>query len=135
METRNWIIAIACGTLIVACSLLAIGWKRIAEDARAAEQVCIATQRVRVDELPRLDLDTRNLRYRGRSTGFDDLLEEMTRQNAVKHPCEPSMICLDHLVTLRFDEADFGTMRLVVDRAWAAGFDVVLRPQKEQRSW
>jgi hypothetical protein len=147
METRNWIIAIACATLIVACSLLAIGWKGIAEDARAAEQACIASQQVRVYTLPRIELGA-NLTYRNRVLGptsqfaddspmfkIDELFDEMDRQNAVKHPCEPYMICLDHLVTLRFDDADIRIVRKVVTTAWAAGFDVVLRPQNEQRSW
>ena len=148
METRNWIVAIACGVLIFACSLLAYGWKHIAEDARAAEQACIATSRVRVSALPRIDLGA-NLSYRNRMIGstrdfiqddsptfkIDELFEQMDRDNVGRPVCEPYNVCLDHLVALRFDDTDIRAVRKVVNTAWAAGFDVVLRPQHDQRTW
>jgi hypothetical protein len=147
METRNWIVGIACAVLILACSLLAYGWKRIAEDARAGEEACIATRRVRVDSLPLLEIGA-NVTYRNHVIGpsntfqddspifkIDELFEEMDRQNANQPACEPYMVCLDHLVALRFDDADIRIIRKAVNSAWAAGYDVVLRPQREQRSW
>lgn len=148
MEARNWIIAIACATLIIACSLLAYGWKRVAEDARAAEQACIATGRVRVFALPRIDIGEvityrdrviaeTNALVRGNATvELEEMLEQMDRESRGRTPCEAYNVCLDHLVALRFaGDVDIRAVQQVVTTAWTAGFDVVLRPQHDQRTW
>lgn len=146
METRNLVLAIAGAILIVACSALAMGWKQVAEDAMRAQRECVATGEVHVAALPRLEIGT-DIMFQGDrlisadlvahddspTFKIDALFERM--DGARKHTCDSNKICIDNLAALSFDEPNIRVLKKVVNTAWAAGYDVVLRPQHDQRSW
>ena len=144
MESRNWVLAIAGAIMIVACSALAVGWKNVAEDALAAQRQCIATGERHVAKLPRIAIGA-DIVFEGETLiSTDDVLRDspafkvdalFEKMDRLRKPCDSNKVCLDNLVSLTFENPDIRVVKTVVNSAWAAGFDVLLRPQHETRSW
>ena len=141
METRNLVLAIAGIVLIAACGALALGWKDVAEDAMRQTEVVKEKQRKRVADLPRIVVGFRDITFRGEpmttleelsnANSLDRLLERLERDR--KTQCDASRICLDNIVVL---ENVLGPSSGVTDRvvrtAWAAGYDIVHAPPRNE---
>jgi len=142
METRNLVFFAAGVALIVACCALAMGWMRVAEDAAAETQLCERKNRRRVAEIPRIVVGTHivyqnevllpvdALRHEDSPTfKIDKLFERLEKDH--HSTCDASQVCLDNLVVLVLDgEIESRIVNKIINTAWAAGFDLVASPQR-----
>jgi len=142
MESKNLFLVIAGLALVIACSALALGWMKVAEDAGAEVQRCEARQRKRVADIPRITIgidityrdkpivsvaDLRNLDAPG--IKIDVLFEILDKER--RKTCDASHICLDNLLVLEtVAEIDSRIVNRIVRTAWAAGFDIVMAPPR-----
>lgn len=145
METRSLVLVAAAITLIAACCLLATGWMKTAEDAAAETQRCELRQRKRVADVPRITIGL-NVVYRdeviapvdalARAGGFtiDALYKRLKRDR--RSDCDPSVVCLDNLIALQLTASTSNSVvDMIVQTAWAAGYDIVVTPVPNNKTW
>lgn len=141
METRGFVVGIGAVVLIVACSALAGGWMRVADDALAERDRCIATRSKAVFDIVRITITETDIRYRGvplaateavRGAGFtfDPLFDRLHAERVAK--CASNRVCLDNLVLVDNAGGNDEVLARIVRTGWAAGYDVVLQAP---RTW
>jgi hypothetical protein len=133
---RNIMLVAAGGILIVACTALARGWMQVAEKAAVETQKCEGRQRKRVADIPRIVVG-HDIVYRGESlvpvaslrngnatAKIDPLYHRLRRDR--RTDCDASLVCLENLVVLELvTSLDTDLANLIVNTAWAAGYDVI----------
>jgi hypothetical protein len=129
--------------LIVASIVLSTGWMKAAEQADTKTQQCEARQRKRVIDIPRITVGL-NIEYRGeviiemsRLTASDNKIDALYERLVKDHKttCDASLVCLDNLIVLELvGNLDSNHVNLIVNTAWAAGYDVVASPRRN-RTW
>ena len=135
METRNILLVAAGAILIIACTALARGWMQVAENAALETQKCEGRQRKRVADIPRIVVGT-DIVYRGEAlisvdkarsqslARIDALYDRLKRDR--RTDCDASLVCLDNLIVLELvTSLDTPLANLIVNTAWAAGYDVI----------
>ncbi|MDQ3340377.1 MAG: hypothetical protein M4D80_34905 [Myxococcota bacterium] len=135
METRNILLVVAGFVLIVACVALARGWMQVAEQAGVETQKCESRQRKRVADIPRIIVGT-DIVYRGEAlisvnalrsrsvARIDELYDRLKLDR--RTDCDASVVCLDNLIVLELvTSLDAQLANLIVNTAWAAGYDVI----------
>jgi hypothetical protein len=144
VETRGIFLVTAALVVMIACSVLAAGWMKTADQAVVATKRCEARHRKRVLDLPRITVgleikfqgkafaDTLDLQHVDNpSMKFEPLFEVLQRHRKATSTCDASLVCLDNLLVLETHATvQSDIVNIIVRTAWLAGYDIVIAPPR-----